>query len=71
MSEFRNWKHHAITEVVMAEFQGRHDHLIEELVEQAVSLSPAELGEKIGAIKAYRDILNISQEEFDEESHGG
>lgn len=69
MSEFRLWKTHAITEVVMAELKSRHDLLVEQVIEQAATVSHEELCEKVGAIKAYRDILNISIEDINEESY--
>jgi hypothetical protein len=69
VSAFYDWKHHAITEVVMGEFRARHNALVEKLVDQAVNLTPGEIGETTGAIKAYRDVLNIALEDI-EESHG-
>ena len=61
--EFSSWKRHAITQIVMDELKNRILDLQEQMVAQAASTSQAQLAEKAGAIKAYRDVLDIQIEE--------
>lgn len=66
MNDFYDWKRHPITEVVFSELCARMNNLMEELVEQASTTSQEALAEKAGAIKAIRDVLNITVDELQE-----
>jgi hypothetical protein len=66
--DFYDWKKHPITEVVFSTLKARMEYLQEEMVEQASTVSQAELAEKAGAIKAIRDLLNITVAEFTQET---
>jgi hypothetical protein len=59
-----DWRSIEITQVIMAEFARRAAFLKEELADQA-GLNPLADREKVGAIKAYQDFLDI---ELDEET---
>lgn len=67
MNDFHSWKRNSITQVIMAEFKARIEQLTLELVEQATTGDPRILAEKSGAIKAYRDVLDIQVEEAHED----
>jgi hypothetical protein len=58
----KEWKSLEITQVVMAEFKRRQAFMKEQLAEQA-GLEPLADREKVGAIKAYQDFLDIELEE--------
>lgn len=61
--DFHSWKHHPITQMVMEELKFRIMSLTDELVEQTPTSDPREMAYKVGAIKAYRDVLEIQPEE--------
>jgi uncharacterized membrane protein (DUF106 family) len=56
-----DWKRLEITQVIMAEFKHRQELLKEELADQA-GLDPLADRQKVGAIKAYQDFLDIEEE---------
>jgi hypothetical protein len=56
-----DWKRLEITQVVMAEFKRRQAFMKEQLADQA-GLEPLTDREKVGAIKAYQDFLDIEEE---------
>jgi predicted Zn-dependent protease len=56
-----DWKRLEITQVIMAEFKRRQELLKEELADQA-GLDPLADRQKVGAIKAYQDFLDIEEE---------
>jgi len=60
-----DWKNLAITQEIMLEFKRRQDWLRDQLAEQA-GIDSITDREKVGAIKAYQDMLDI---ELDEETH--
>ena len=60
------WKGFSLTQEIMGELKRRQEWLKEQLAEQA-GLNPIADREKVGAIKAYQDMLDI--ELADEESH--
>jgi hypothetical protein len=60
------WKGFSITQEIMGEIRRRQEWLKDQLAEQA-GLDPVTDREKVGAIKAYQDILDI--ELADEEPH--
>lgn len=57
--EFVLWKNHPITQVLWEEYKRRMEFLIEEVIEQTANGDPKNMAYKTGAIKAYRDVLNI------------
>lgn len=65
--EFVLWRNHPITQVLWDEYKRRIERLTAELVEQTSSGDPRIMAEKAGAIKAYRDVLDI---DLFEETHG-
>jgi len=65
-SDFIDWKHNVVTQQVFGQLEDRVRILVEEIIAQTAFMSQAEMAEKCGAVKAFRDVLSI---EFDEESH--
>jgi hypothetical protein len=65
VNDFYDWKKHPVTLVVFNEIDSRVKLLIEQLIEQTSTLSQSENAEKAGAIKALRDLLNISVDEME------
>lgn len=61
-SDVTDWKRHPVTQVVFSQLSQRIADIQEILSEQA-GLNPAQDREYVGAIKAYRDIINIEYEE--------
>jgi hypothetical protein len=62
-NDFYDWKKHPVTQAVFQEIETRVKIFVEQLVEQVSTTSQTECAEKAGAIKALRDILDISLEE--------
>lgn len=62
-SDFYDWKRHPVTEAVFSNLKARAEVLMEELVDQTAFMSQSEMAEKAGAIKAIRDLLQISFED--------
>ena len=63
-SDFIDWKHHPITEVVFNQLKDRIREL-EEMLGDSAGQNQLQDVTFVGAIKAYKDVLNI---EFDGES---
>jgi hypothetical protein len=57
-----DWKSLSITQEILAELRRRQLWAIEQLKDQA-GLNPLADREKVGAIKAYQDMLDIELEE--------
>lgn len=57
-----DWKQLSITQEILAELKRRQNWAKEELAEQA-GINPLLDREKVGAIKAYQDMLDIELEE--------
>jgi hypothetical protein len=68
VNDFYDWKKHPITQVIYQEFEARVKFLMEQLVEQASTGSPTELADKAGIVKGYRDFLNMTVEDFVQET---
>lgn len=62
-NDFYDWKKNPITDAVFNQLTARMEHLMEEVIEQTAYSTLAEMAEKTGAIKAIRDMLNISFED--------
>jgi hypothetical protein len=62
-SDFTDWKRHPVTMVVFSQLTQRITELQEILGDRA-GIDPVQDREYVGAIKAYRDLLNT---EYDEE----
>jgi hypothetical protein len=62
-NDFHDWKRHPVTQAIFSNLEGRVSILVDEIVEQTPYSSQAEMAEKAGAIKAIRDLLNITYEE--------
>ncbi len=60
--DFHDWKRHPVTVQVFSQLKDRELMMIEQLIEQTAVMSQSEMAEKAGAIKAYRDLLNIEYE---------
>lgn len=65
--EIADWRHHPITQEFFIEINRRIDGLKDEIVGQLHDSDIRELSVKAGAIRAFRDILDL---DFIEESHG-
>lgn len=66
MNDFYDWKRHPITEVVFSALEARMKSLMDEVVDQAATSPQTVLAEKAGAIKAIRDLLDITVEDISE-----
>lgn len=64
-SDFTDWKRHPVTQVVFSQLSQRIFDLQEILSEQA-GANPVQDREYVGAIKAYKDMVNIEYEEQEE-----
>lgn len=61
-SDFIDWKRHPVTQVVFSQLHQRISDIQEILSEQA-GANPVQDREFVGAIKAYRDMVNIEYDE--------
>jgi hypothetical protein len=61
-SDFIDWKRHSVTQEVFSQLEGRINQLTEELISQTAYMSQSEMAEKAGAIKAFRDMIQIEFE---------
>lgn len=61
-AEFYDWKKHPVSQIVLAQVEDRIQELYEMLGESAGQNSIQD-SQYVGAIKAYKDILNIDYEE--------
>lgn len=59
--DFVDWKRHPVTQAVMSQIQGRINDMKEMLADSA-GINPLQDREYVGAIKAYRDFLEIQYE---------
>jgi hypothetical protein len=59
---FYDWKALSITQVIIAELQKRVENYLEELA-QSAGVDPLEDRRKCGIIAAYREIINIHEED--------
>lgn len=64
-SDFTDWKRHPVTQVVFSQLNQRIFDIQEILSEQA-GVNPVQDREFVGAIKAYRDMVNIEYDEQEE-----
>ncbi len=61
-NDFTDWKRHPVTQVVFSQLTQRIADIQEILSEQA-GANPIQDREFVGAIKAYKDMVNIEYEE--------
>jgi len=61
-SDFVDWKHHPVTEEVFRKLQTRIKE-VQDLLGTSAGLDPLQDRMYVGAINAYRDILEIEYEE--------
>lgn len=61
-SDFTDWKRHPVTQVVFSQLNQRIFDLQEILSDQA-GVNPVQDREYVGAIKAYKDMVNIEYDE--------
>lgn len=64
-NDFSDWKRHPVTQVVFSQLHQRIFDIQEILSEQA-GVNPVQDREFVGAIKAYRDMVNIEYDEQEE-----
>ena len=57
-ADFVDWKHHPVTQVVFSQLQGRVQDL-QEMLGSSAGQDPVQDSQFVGAIKAYKDMLNI------------
>lgn len=62
-AEFIDWKRHPITQVVFSQLESRIQEM-QEILGASAGINPTQDREFVGAIKAYKDMVNI---DFDEE----
>jgi hypothetical protein len=60
-SDFIDWKRHPVTQVVFNQLASRVKEL-QEILGDSAGRNPIQDVEFVGAIKAYKDILNIEYE---------
>lgn len=61
-ADFTDWKRHPVTQVVFSQLNQRIFDLQEILSDQA-GVNPVQDREYVGAIKAYKDMVNIEYDE--------
>lgn len=61
-ADFTDWKRHPVTQVVFSQLNQRIFDLQEILSDQA-GANPVQDREYVGAIKAYKDMVNIEYDE--------
>ena len=61
-SDFYDWKRHPVTQVIFSQLNQRILDL-QEILGETAGRNPAQDIEYVGAIKAYRDMVNIEYEE--------
>jgi len=64
-SDFTDWKRHPVTQIVFSQLHQRILDIQEILSEQA-GANPVQDREYVGAIKAYKDMVNIEYDEQEE-----
>lgn len=62
-ADFHDWKRHPVTQQVFSQLQGLIDNLTEEIVFQTAHVAQAQLAEKAGMIRAFRDVLLVDYTE--------
>jgi hypothetical protein len=63
--DFIDWKRHPVTQVVFSQLTQRITDL-QEILSDRAGENPVQDREYVGAIKAYRDLLNTEYEEQEE-----
>lgn len=61
-SDFTDWKRHPVTQVVFSQLNQRIFDL-QEILSDRAGASPIQDREYVGAIKAYKDMVNIEYDE--------
>jgi len=64
-NDFHDWKRHPVTLVILSQLGQRIQEIYEILGEQA-GLNPLRDRELVGAIKAYRDFIDMKPEDTEE-----
>lgn len=65
-NDLYDWKRHPVTQEVFSALSSRIASYTEELIMQTAFMSQSEMADKAGAIKAMRDVLNITFEDIEE-----
>ena len=65
-ADFVDWKHHPVTQVVFSQLQGRVQDL-QEMLGSSAGQDPVQDSQFVGAIKAYKDMLNIEYDGEDQQ----
>jgi hypothetical protein len=65
--DFIDWKRHPVTQVVFSQLASRVQEL-QEILGETAGRNPTQDIEYVGAIKAYKDILQIEYEGKEEET---
>lgn len=64
-ADFKDWERHPITQIVFSQLKQRIQD-IQEILSENAGISPVQDREYVGAIKAYKDMINIEYEEEEE-----
>lgn len=67
-NDFIDWKRHPVTQIMFAELEKRIQDIYEILGEQA-GINPLKDREYVGAIRAYRDMIDSKPEDAEEPLH--
>lgn len=61
-SDFTDWKRHPVTQIIFSQLNQRIADL-QEILGDSAGLNPREDVVLVGAIKAYKDMINIEYED--------
>lgn len=60
-SDFIDWKRHPVTQVIFSQLNQRIDDL-QAMLGDSAGVNPVQDSQFVGAIKAYKDMVNIEYE---------
>ena len=66
-NDFSDWKRHPVTQVIFSQLTQRILD-IQEILSEHAGVNPVQDREYVGAIKAYKDMVNIEYEDQGEPS---
>lgn len=64
-SDFIDWKRHPVTQVIFSQLNQRIDDL-QAMLGDSAGVNPVQDSQFVGAIKAYKDMVNIEYEREEE-----
>jgi len=64
-ADFIDWKRHPVTQIVFSQLTQRIQD-VQEILSEHAGVNPVQDREYVGAIKAYKDMINIEYEDQEE-----